>query len=430
MESEYFDAESLQNIDTRAAARSYIDEVVSLSSPSEILRYVQSFFLPIHQHHVRRRKQRGGDDDDVAVYKFLALCDSVHDASRIEVVSTARVMEIMNMTEADLPQGFASSDLSNEERVVDFLRTRKRLRFGDLTVRNPLNKADLRLARYESEDGSSSAKIAAYMHRHLRDKSTSTNVRLVEVSVAAVYYAVHGARKLQLQLRQVLLLAHTMRARFGARCVFQPDSLHPIIKFITAVCLISEEFYEKYAIDMDYSTEKYASEIQDIVRRAGGGAETTWKLELSDSNVFDAQSTDARIEVDKRPTGCVYRPDFGVQVELRSLSDDGRVEVAYTNRGGATTVTSVTKRSARILTSTEAVFASIIHEVGDAETNLALRRAGDWAQVEHCRKYDKVFVTSDVLAALYAFYRRVRFLLLRVQTLQTYEHYYSILGSG
>ena len=41
-----------------------------------------------------------------------------------------------------------------------------------------------------------------------------------------------------------------------------------------------------------------------------------------------------------------------------------------------------------------------------------LKRAGDWGQVEHCVKYNKVFVTSDKLAAMYAYYRNVRFIYL------------------
>jgi hypothetical protein len=43
-----------------------------------------------------------------------------------------------------------------------------------------------------------------------------------------------------------------------------------------------------------------------------------------------------------------------------------------------------------------------------------MKRAGDWGQVEHCARYNKVFVTHDALAALYAFYRGVHFVLVRV----------------
>ena len=45
----------------------------------------------------------------------------------------------------------------------------------------------------------------------------------------------------------------------------------------------------------------------------------------------------------------------------------------------------------------------------------ALKRAGDWGQVENCKSYKKIFVTSDKLAALYAFHRGIRFIYLRRQ---------------
>jgi hypothetical protein len=49
------------------------------------------------------------------------------------------------------------------------------------------------------------------------------------------------------------------------------------------------------------------------------------------------------------------------------------------------------------------------------DTMLAIKRGGDWGQVEHCAKYNKLFVTSDKMAALYAFYRNVKFMLVQYQ---------------
>ena len=46
---------------------------------------------------------------------------------------------------------------------------------------------------------------------------------------------------------------------------------------------------------------------------------------------------------------------------------------------------------------------------------VALKRAGDWGQVEHCRRYNKVFVTGDRLAAMYAWYRGIRFVYMQYQ---------------
>lgn len=56
----------------------------------------------------------------------------------------------------------------------------------------------------------------------------------------------------------------------------------------------------------------------------------------------------------------------------------------------------------------------MLRAVDDA-TALALKRAGDWGQVEHCVRHGKVFVTADKMAALYAYYRRAKFVLVQTQ---------------
>lgn len=49
----------------------------------------------------------------------------------------------------------------------------------------------------------------------------------------------------------------------------------------------------------------------------------------------------------------------------------------------------------------------------------ALKRAGDWGQVEHCARYRKIFFTMDRLAALYAHMRGVPYVFIMVDELYT-----------
>jgi hypothetical protein len=42
---------------------------------------------------------------------------------------------------------------------------------------------------------------------------------------------------------------------------------------------------------------------------------------------------------------------------------------------------------------------------------MALKRAGDWGQIMHAKKYKKIFVTIDKLAALFADYNGVPYIL-------------------
>jgi hypothetical protein len=43
------------------------------------------------------------------------------------------------------------------------------------------------------------------------------------------------------------------------------------------------------------------------------------------------------------------------------------------------------------------------------EALYALKRAGDWGQVQYCNGHDAVFWTADKMAAFYAYVRRVPF---------------------
>jgi hypothetical protein len=54
-----------------------------------------------------------------------------------------------------------------------------------------------------------------------------------------------------------------------------------------------------------------------------------------------------------------------------------------------------------------------IYDSCSIEMLYRLKRVADWGQVEHCKAYNKVFVTMDKLASLYAYYRKVPFIYMR-----------------
>lgn len=58
-------------------------------------------------------------------------------------------------------------------------------------------------------------------------------------------------------------------------------------------------------------------------------------------------------------------------------------------------------------------FGNYVHRGLNCAAPLALKRASDWGQVEHCKKHDLIFVTSDILAAEYAMYRGAALLFLK-----------------
>jgi len=53
--------------------------------------------------------------------------------------------------------------------------------------------------------------------------------------------------------------------------------------------------------------------------------------------------------------------------------------------------------------------------------------AGDWGQIAHCKKYNKIFVISDRFAAIYANFCGVRYMFLRRKEYTEFVSYTLIL---
>ena len=155
---------------------------------------------------------------------------------------------------------------------------------------------------------------------------------------------------------------------------------------------------------------------------------TTWKTETTDANMFDAANNAVKLGFDGRPTGKVFRKSVcGYQIELTGLAQNNKcVDAIITDTGAPPVALSLTKMDTTVHFSRNQIPYAIGHAKPTIIQNLmdqiydfsdplkyALKRAGDWGQVEHCVQYDNVFVTSDKLAALYAYYRGVRFILLK-----------------
>jgi hypothetical protein len=435
----HMDAERLQSIKTDQDARSYIEHIISVSSPYDILRYVQAFYLPIDRHQRRRKSQKGGAiDQDARIYNLLALADSIHDAKGITALTVPKLIELSGMTRNDVPQDLTDVILSDERKFIKYMSTHKHLRFCEYVVRNPLYGIDLdcKQPRYPDKyiekfkSYTDVEALSTFFHNTYRHKaSSSSRTRCLHVSVVTEHD--NAIRREKLQFRQVLLLTYSMRRWFGNMCVFQLDAQDPLIKFVTAVGLIEKNFHRKYGIERDFSgPAKYASDIRDIVDRAAGGVTTIWKATMCDANIYDGQTVGAHIETVRSPTGPVFSKEYPVKISLNGVSDTGTVCVVV---NGKTHVLR-TPEDASVLSSKQAVFARVLAhpDPQTAATELALKRAGDWGQVEHCKRYNSVFVTHDRLAAAYAHYRGVRYWLINVCSIQDteYEHYWNILGGS
>ena len=157
---------------------------------------------------------------------------------------------------------------------------------------------------------------------------------------------------------------------------------------------------------------------------------------VSDANLFDAATCSAsqRVGVDARPTGKIYLfDDSPYQIELFGLggaergSPNGRVDVLVTEtdtEGEHAKKREIRLRMSDLDASKWCSRRAIAEdrrpspfEACSQQLRHAIKRAGDWGQVEHAKRYGKVFVTADKMAAMYAWYREVPFMFTRGSTM-------------
>jgi len=196
------------------------------------------------------------------------------------------------------------------------------------------------------------------------------------------------------------------------------DALHPVkARDPRAPHVLADAFGHDAVFQVDTT-------VNAMLRSLLGGSGAT----VSDANVFDAASVSfaSARAVDARPTGPVYLDDAPYQITLLGLDAAGSVSVVLHDRrtAGAEAAAPLTlvfsDRDATAWCSKRMVHSakpSSPFATCRPALRYAVKRAGDWGQVEHARRYGKVFVTGDRLAALYAWYRDVPFVYTRDATL-------------
>ena len=105
-------------------------------------------------------------------------------------------------------------------------------------------------------------------------------------------------------------------------------------------------------------------------------------------DIWNPRSEERRLEYDVNITGGRY---------LRKTA---------TARGAGVGLGMSTGKESMMMLSQDLTEAYVVN----CSVALALKNAGDWGQIEHCRQLGAVFVTCDKLAAFYAAYRNVPFM--------------------
>ena len=154
---------------------------------------------------------------------------------------------------------------------------------------------------------------------------------------------------------------------------------------------------------------------------------------MTDANMYDAAEHSMHFTVDSRATGNIFRKECEYQISLNGITTkkgNNYLNINITDKVNGlswakplishdtTSQLSInTLKNYMTIASAKTELKTLQDHILAFSTPLkyALKRAGDWSQVEHSKLHNKVFVTSDKLAAIYAAYRKIRFIFIRRQ---------------
>lgn len=434
----YTDTDVLLRIRNDADARVWVDRVWALATPHEREQVVRAFFLDRITPEKKTQTRKGGGIRDVLdyrVYKLLEIADVSHD------FGFRYAKPLLEDGDVRLPNGMNYEHFVTTSVFVETVTKKPWFTFKSAAtleqVKNPMYRVHLTsgfdiVAAHERHPEHTIEELFEDQQRY--SIRTEKEGRVVSVDVWTVLVDSGeedgNARRKRpvLKLIQVAQLVANMRRIFGGKQEMVIDaSDDALTSLMIGAKFISRDLFKRFTLD------PYVMNRNDLTKRmesliashVGHHTPITWEPSITDANLFDPANNGLVLPIDTRPTGCVFRTECGFQVELLGIANNGgrEVNVKVRTMSGQEHAFAVSNKDTTMNVSKNAIIQrtwanepSVLNNVLDQLTNIeqyALKRAGDWGQVENCVRYGKVFVTSDQIAALYAAYRGVPFVFVR-----------------
>ena len=430
----YRNIDWLLQIDSQQDADILFDTILKYATPSSVESLVMAYFS-VNSTSIRRSKVRdkagqsgGGDKTHPEIYALLACADTTHDFAD----TAEEAKEIVETLQCLLPVGMEPEMMLNENRFIKFLARRKVLKFGECAVMNPLYRANMLglLKQWNSTQPVYSMDSFIETQQHYA-KSVLGSRGDVSLDIFTVFN--DETRRLEvLKLCEVIQLCQSIRNKFGERCVFLVDNASDqLVILITATEFLTNTFERRFKTDPPASIAEVKLRIRHL--RQEMSKSDIWFTETVDANLFDATANASKLPLNPLPTGPIFSSTLNYQITLlgASLSANHGPHVKVEFRDGDETFVADLKNKECIKYFSSSSVAASIDMGEDAQKlknskNLAtrlmsfsrpmkyaLKRAGDWSQVEHCVRYNKIFVTADKLAALYAQFRGIQLIFLK-----------------
>jgi len=443
------DYDSLLSIDSYEKAERYVRSSMTNATTLQIEGIIKAIYRVSGRDiaQISRERlspppvQKGGNRQDATFYKLMAFLDTIHDFAE----SDTDIEQFISEFGVELPDELRPEVIHNEKAVVTILSNKKLLHFGSREVVNPLYDAriletfDIEAA-FNNDSEMTLENLFHMQHRSLIGKlSSGVWQPLITMDVITTTSVIPGreAPYQVLKLKQIAHLIGIMRMIYGPIREFQVDCTNQhLIMLICALDWVSQALLKHFITDPPFvNIADVKTKLKVLITEVD--VAVSWTVRYSDANLFDAAiNTTHRLAYDERPTGPVFASHIPYQITLRGIRQEPHnqtyVDATFTDVDKVSTDFAIRNKEAsltfslnvlRFLTTTttrlpsNSVAPGLRDYVASRSKPLmyAIKRAGDWGQVEHCKKYNKVFVTCDKMAALYAWYRKVPFIFMRTQ---------------
>ena len=231
-----------------------------------------------------------------------------------------------------------------------------------------------------------------------------------------IYLTINNKITKIIYLTQIVRVISKIRYTFGDTFVYEVDSSNDHVTML--MCGIQNL---SKACSKEFDTEIRSTPY------------TSWSTCMTDANLYDSSehSMISDLKVDEHSTGNIFRKECTYQITLQGIIKEKDVDYLdiriidkvkniiwdkpllaretskYFSKNTLHDYITISSSKTEIKTLQDYILACSI------QLKYGLQRAGDWGQVEHCKRHNKVFVTSNKLAAVYAAYRDIRFIFIR-----------------
>ena len=443
------------DIFSQQTAAEYVKDVLSKSSPEEIATMKFEYF----KNRASSSPSSGGagpdiydvssiEEVDVGMFKVFELNDSIHDFGSYHNYDYIRGLIMGDTVAVGMNRYMTHGDF------MDFMTINQNILFEEpgrdaWYKPSPLDGADYRnevMSRPEYGSNYSATLRCEYLYHESRLRNP------IFQSVEVWTGPAEDSKWRSCKLAQVCAFCNATKYMFGIDARFMLDVLEPIVRLILSYTLVDKELKKQLADqggDSDVPIPVHIEKIKPLklLLEVGKGGDVeypmddfyihpntmdvnNWTFVKCDASLLDGSKHRGTLITDA--TGLASHPQSRVRVTLHGatppnqflytvnsdvyLSDLFRdveeMNVTKTVKNHVWTTGHGDKHAD--LYSTGEVKAYLASKAGgDAHIAriLAVKRAGDWGQVEHCKKHDIVFVTHDKPAFLYAIMRRTKAML-------------------